>query len=177
MVVTKKGYKFMRIFSMIISVIAFVASISGCSSYPHQNWLEDDSLDKVAEERFDGIISALENKDKEAIKSMFSKQALEEIENLDESIAYIMNCYKGELKSVDKSLATDENLNGKNRKVTIKADYTVITDVETYNLFFIEISNTESPDENGLYMIWLSKESEKEKYQGNYGAGIYFPED
>ena len=171
MVVTKKGYKFMRIFSMIISVIAFVASLSGCSSYPHQNWLEDDSLDKVAEERFDGIISALENKDKEAIKSMFSKQALEEIENLDESIAYIMNCYKGE------SLATDENLNGKNRKVTIKADYTVITDVETYNLFFIEISNTESPDENGLYMIWLSKESEKEKYQGNYGAGIYFPED
>ena len=169
MVVTKKGYKFMRIFSMIISVIAFVASLSGCSSYP--------SLDKVAEERFDGIISALENKDKEAIKSMFSKQALEEIENLDESIAYIMNCYKGELKSVDKSLATDENLNGKNRKVTIKADYTVITDVETYNLFFIEISNTESPDENGLYMIWLSKESEKEKYQGNYGAGIYFPED
>ena len=111
MVVTKKGYKFMRIFSMIISVIAFVASLS-----------EDDSLDKVAEERFDGIISALENKDKEAIKSMFSKQALEEIENLDESIAYIMNCYKGELKSVDKSLATDENLNGKNRKVTIKAD-------------------------------------------------------
>ena len=159
MVVTKKGYKFMRIFSMIISVIAFVASLSGCSSYPHQNWLEDDSLDKVAEERFDGIISALE------------------IENLDESIAYIMNCYKGELKSVDKSLATDENFNGKNRKVTIKADYTVITDVETYNLFFIEISNTESPDENGLYMIWLSKESEKEKYQGNYGAGIYFPED
>ena len=79
MVVTKKGYKFMRIFSMIISVIAFVASLSGCSSYPHQNWLEDDSLDKVAEERFDGIISALENKDKEAIKSMFSKQALEEM--------------------------------------------------------------------------------------------------
>ena len=111
------------------------------------------------------------------IKSMFSKQALEEIENLDESIAYIMNCYKGELKSVDKSLATDENLNGKNRKVTIKADYTVITDEETYNLFFIEKSNTESPDENGLYMIWLSKESEKEKYQGNYGAGIHFPED
>ena len=108
---------------------------------------------------------------------MFSKQALEEIENLDESIAYIMNCYKGELKSVDKSLATDENLNGKNRKVTIKADYTVITDEETYNLFFIEKSNTESPDENGLYMIWLSKESEKEKYQGNYGAGIHFPED
>ena len=51
MVVTKKGYKFMRIFSMIISVIAFVASLSGCSSYPHQNWLEDDSLDKVAEEK------------------------------------------------------------------------------------------------------------------------------
>ena len=167
----------MRMLSSIIFAITLLFSLSGCSSYPHQSWLEDDSMDKMAEERFEGIISALENKDKEAIKSMFSKQALEEIENLNESIAYFINCYKGKLNSFDRALSTEENLSGKNKKVTIKADYTITTDMETYDLFFIEKSNTENLDEDGLYMIWFSKESEKKKCQGNYGAGIYFPEE
>ena len=30
-------------------------------------------------------------------------------------------------------------------------------------------------NENGLYLIWLSKDSEKDEYEGDYGAGVYFP--
>ena len=50
-----------------------------------------------------------------------------------------------------------------------------MTDLETYNLYFIEKYNSEDENENGLYLIWLSKDSEKDEYEGNYGAGIYFP--
>ncbi len=167
----------MRIISAVITAITLLFYFTGYSYYPHQSWLEDDNLDKIAEKRCEDIVSALENKDKEAIKSMFSKQALEEIENLDENITYAINYYKGNLKSSEGTTSTEENLNGKNKKVTIKADYTVTTDMETYNLFFIEKSNTENSDEDGLYLIQLARESEAEKVQGCLDAGIYVPKE
>ncbi len=177
MVTTKKGYSFMRILGAVISAITLLFSLSACSSYPHQNWLGDDSMDKIAKKRCTNIVSALTNNDKEAIKSMFSKQAIEEIENLDESITYAINYYKGKFKSLNGTISTEENLNGKNKKITIKADYTVTTDVETYSLFFVEKSNTENSDENGLYLFQLAKESEAEKVQGYLDAGIYVPKE
>jgi hypothetical protein len=121
------------------------------------------------------IVSALEKEDKEAIKSMFSKRALEEIDNIDENITYAINYYKGELKSLDGTISTDENRNGRNKKIAIKADYTITTDMETYSLFFIEKSNTENEDENGLYLIQFAKELDAEKVQGYLNAGIYVP--
>lgn len=165
----------MKILGSVISAITLLFSFSGCSSYPHQSWLDDDNFDKIAEKRCADIVSALEKKDKEAIKSMFSKRALEEIDNIDEDITYAISYYKGELKSLDGTISTDENLNRKNKKITIKADYTITTDVETYSLFFVEKSNTENEDENGVYLFQFAKESEAEKVQGYLNAGIYVP--
>ena len=42
-------------------------------------------------------------------------------------------------------------------------------------LFFIEKYDSEDAQENGLYLIWISKDSEKDKYEADYGAGIHFP--
>ena len=61
MVAVMKGHRFMKIVSVIISAIAFLFSLSGCSGYPHSSWLEDDSLDKLAEKRCEDIVAALEN--------------------------------------------------------------------------------------------------------------------
>ena len=60
MVAVMKGHRFMKIVSVIISAIAFLFSLSGCSGYPHSSWLEDDSLDKLAEKRCEDIVAALE---------------------------------------------------------------------------------------------------------------------
>ena len=167
MVAVMKGHRFMKIVSVIISAIAFLFSLSGCSGYPHSSWLEDDSLDKLAEKRCEDIVAALENKDSSAIKAMFSQKAIEEAEDLDDEIEYIIEHYEGSLKS----------FKGKSKKTTVKADYTVITDKQTYVLFFVEVSNTDDETENGIYRLWLSKESEKDAYYGHFDAGIYIPEE
>lgn len=177
MVAVMKGHKFMKIVSVIISAIAFLFSLSGCSGYPHSSWLEDDSLDKIAEKRCEDIVAALENKDSSAIKAMFSQKAIEEAEDLDDEIEYIIEHYEGSLKSFKGTTSTEENINGKSKKTTVKADYTVITDKQTYVLFFVEVSNTDDETENGIYRLWLSKESEKDAYYGHFDAGIYIPEE
>ena len=202
MVAVMKGHRFMKIVSVIISAIAFLFSLSGCSGYPHSSWLEDDSLDKIAEKRCEDIVAALENKDSSAIKAMFSQKAIEEAEDLDDEIEYIIEHYEGSLKSFKGTTSTEENINGKSKKTTVKADYTVITDKQTYVLFFVEVSNTDDETENGIYRLWLSnilffveklnsenaeeeglylfqlaKESDVEKVQGKLDAGIYIPEE
>ena len=45
MVAVMKGHKFMKIVSVIISAIAFLFSLSGCSGYPHSSW-ENGGMDK-----------------------------------------------------------------------------------------------------------------------------------
>ena len=165
----------MKLLSSIIYAIVLLFSSTGCSSYPHQSWLEDRSLDKIADDRATEIVTALENGDQVEIRSMFSKQALNEAEELDDNILSAIEYYKGNLVSSNGTLATEESQNGKRKTFIIRADYTISTDLETYNLYFIEKYNSEDENENGLYLIWISKDSEKDKYEGDYGAGIYFP--
>lgn len=157
------------------SIAVLLCSFTGCFSYPHQSWLEDRSLDKIAEDRVSEIVTALENKDQAAIRSMFSKQALNEAGELDEAILSAIEYYTGNFVSSDGTIATDESQNGKRKTFQIRADYTILTDLETYNLFFIEKYDSEDAQENGLYLIWISKDSEKDKYEADYGAGIHFP--
>ena len=40
----------MKLLSSIIYAIVLLFSSTGCSSYPHQSWLEDRSLDKIADD-------------------------------------------------------------------------------------------------------------------------------
>lgn len=75
----------MKRLNAVISAVVFLF-FTGCSSYPHQSWLEDKSLDKIADDRASEIVTVLENGDQAAIRSMFSNQALNETEELDDTI-------------------------------------------------------------------------------------------
>ena len=97
----------MKRLNAIIFTVVFLF-FTGCSSYPHQSWLEDRSLDKIAEDRVSEIVTALENEDQAAIRSMFSKQALNEAGELDEAILSAIEYYTGNFVSSDGTIATDE---------------------------------------------------------------------
>lgn len=104
------------------SIAVLLCSFTGCFSYPHQSWLEDRSLDKIAEDRVSEIVTALENEDQAAIRSMFSKQALNEAGELDEAILSAIEYYTGNFVSSDGTIATDESQNGKRKTFQIRAD-------------------------------------------------------
>ena len=89
----------MKILSVISSALTLVILLTGCSSLPI---IRDGGNDmKIAEETFNSIINALDNKDSEALKAMFSEKAKEEAIDLDEGIEYIINFYQGKMISTD----------------------------------------------------------------------------
>ena len=120
---------------------------------------------KIAETRLEEIINALENNAKEILKNMFSTNALEEADDIDNNIDYVMNFYKGTIISKEGSRqGLDSNSDGI-IKSELKGFYRVTTDKEKYIIFFIDqLVDTENTDNVGLYMLQIIKLEDREKY-------------
>jgi hypothetical protein len=136
---------------------------------------------QMADEKLKKIIAALESGNNEALKGMFSKRALAEATDIDDGIKYAIQFYHGKMISQDGALDVLTQKDGKENKKIIKAFYTVKTDNDTFIVFFIDqTENTVSPDEVGLFMLQVIKESDrKEQFdwggEKTYCAGVYRP--
>ncbi|WP_242954230.1 DUF5104 domain-containing protein [Clostridium puniceum] len=138
---------------------------------------------KVADTHLQKIIEALENKDKEGLKKMFSPNALKEANDIDGGIDYIMEFYKGKMKSRDKcTIPSTDLVEDGERKSELDCKYIVITNEDTYIVFFIDQKvDTKNLDNVGLYMLQIIKKSDREK-EFDWGgdktkcAGIYRPD-
>ena len=160
------------------TVIVLSLSITGCGSFRSELFARDDK--KIADTRFQEITEALENKDKEALKKLFSPNALKEAKEIDGSIDYIMNFYKEKLKSM-KGTQSGSGSNDHGKKTSeLNGFYRVTTDNDKYIIFFVD--NIKDTENVGLYMLQIIKESDREKYFDGGGdktrcAGIFIPSD
>lgn len=127
------------------------------------------------------IIEAINNKDKKLLESIFSEQALNEVENLDGDMDYLFDFVQGDIESWEKIVhgATYDSINNGNRLKTSMSWYYVYTDKQTCLLFFEEfIIDTEHAENVGVYMLQVIKAEDKDT-QFDFGgdatrcAGIY----
>ncbi|WP_160679953.1 DUF5104 domain-containing protein [Clostridium sp. C8-1-8] len=174
-----------RILSItIIFVMSLV--ISSCSIYkisknPVANRFSRDD-GKIADNSFQKIVEAIDKKDKEGLKKMFSAQALKETKDINDGIDYLMEFYKGKIVSNERALEVSESTNHGVDTSELKCFYTVTTDVDKYIVFFIDrIVDDKNPDNVGLYMVQIIKLSDRDK-EFDWGsntrcAGIYRPSD
>lgn len=135
------------------------------------------SKDEIVQE----ILYTLKNKDKEALKKMFSVSALKTAKNIDESIDYVMDFFDGEILSVDDDSNGGSSSNSDGIKV-VEDTYrcSVTTDNGKYLVFFIYISkDTFNCENEGLYMLQVINEenidTEYDIGQAIRCPGIYCP--
>ena len=136
----------------------------------------------IADDYCEEIIDALENQDTDELKSMFSTSALAEAEDIDEGLAYVMDFYQGETQSVDLAVATSESVDHGEKTIQLICSVDVTTEEEDYLVFFVYTDvDTENPDNIGLYMLQIMKQSDVEEqldWVGKpYIAGIWQPEE
>lgn len=171
---------------LFITIMALSLGLLSCSSVRSSmlrerlSELNASNDNKIADTRFQNIIEALEDKDKEGLKKIFSPNALEEAKDIYGSIDYILKFYKGNLISKDDGdgpVALDSKDDGE-RTSELQCMYEVTTDEDKYIVFFIDqLVDTKNPDNIGLYMLQIIKDSNKEK-EFDWGnktkcAGIY----
>lgn len=169
-----------RIMLMLLVLVSLLL-VSSC------NKLEDVSSgaegifvseDQKADERMEQIISALKDKDKEALKSLFSKKAIDEADDFDSETDSLFNFIQGDIESWESDgWASSESIEYGKKSLMIRFGFTIKTDKDTYDFFVIDYSvDTINPDNQGVYMLELIDnygERELESWQDRMRAGIY----
>lgn len=169
---------------LILLFLINILLLSSCSlGGSREEMLNRDNDDKKADARLEQVIEAIKNKDKDVLKSMFSKQALDETDDFDGSMDYLFDFFQGEVDSwkSNGSIVSETNNYGHKTK-EVKSFYNVDTDKQEYLFFLLEYTvDTDHPDNVGLYTLRVIKAEDKETQFGYWQdmkiAGIYKPEE
>lgn len=176
---------------IIISAITIFNMLFLCScSLGGLRMLNTDSDDEQKIARFEQVIEAIKNEDKDALKALFSKQATIDTDDFDGGVDDLFQFMQGEIDSWEKSVGgsvTKLKENGHEKK-EVDSYFYVTTNKQKY-FFLLEDCpvDTENPDNVGLYLLLIVKAEDEEKiyeddqkilYDGDKElspSGIYVP--
>jgi hypothetical protein len=136
----------------------------------------------IAADRLKAVLTAIEQKDGDALKSEFSEKALSEAEDIDGCIEYLFGLVKGDVVSWEEdTLGLSEKLRyGKISKM-IYVWYTLTTTEDTYTVFMVDYyKDTIDPDNQGLYALRIYRNTDAATQGGDSVSmripGVYKPE-
>lgn len=169
---------------IILLLIACMLFSTSCSiGDSRTDMLNKNSEAKISEVMLEKIFLLIKDKDNEAMKALFSKRALDEIQDFDSGANYLCSFFQGDVKSWEKfALSTDISIESGKKSVEIRTWYIVETDKDIYMFFIIDFTeDTINPDNAGLYTLRVIKAEDEEtqfsSWQDMEIAGIYKPEE
>ena len=137
------------------------------------------TTEQRADERMAQIMSAVQDKDNEALKALFSKKALGEATDIDNGIDYLFDFIQGNITSWERDAApADEKTDGGKKSLMIRFVINITTDKDEYQLFVIDYNlDTINPDNEGVYMLEIERAADGNisglSWQEKLCAGIY----
>ena len=131
--------------------------------------------------RMEEILTAIKDKDSNAIKLLFSKKAISESDNLDDGIKYLFDYIKGNIDSYEQThWDSDESREYGKKTLMIRFSVKISTDEDEYDLFVADFStDTINPDNEGVYMmkiIRMADKADQPPWIDILCAGIYRPD-
>lgn len=152
---------------IIFLIIASALLISVCSSVKNtvdgakSEITKNDKQPPEEKEYKDKVIAAMDDQNADALKALFSKNARDNIEDMDFKIALLLKRYKGKSKSVkyDRNypVVTEDKEKGIKR---IETYYVVKTDGGNIDFMYLQVvaKDDEDPDEIGISSMMYSPE-------------------
>ncbi|OPX45079.1 hypothetical protein CLHUN_09660 [Ruminiclostridium hungatei] len=181
----------MRKLTIISTLILGMLFLSSCSlGGLRTEMLNRDSDETKANARLEQVIEAIKSKDKDALKSLFSKKALEEAVDFDSSMNDFFDFFQGKVDSWEKPSGpkVSETNDYGHVKKEVSSYYYVNTDKQKYFFLLRDYPvDTDHPDNVGLYLLLVVKSEDEEKiwdgdqkilYDGDQKishVGIYIP--
>jgi len=124
--------------------------------------LGDNSM-QLADTRLQQIIDTISSNDQDALKAMFSEQALSEADDFDKELADLFSYIQGSIQSWKSTGAYTfpEKWNDGNHKKEAKSTYIITTNEQDYKIAVSEYTiDTANPDNVGLYSLCIVSEKD-----------------
>ena len=133
-----------------------------------------------ADKRMEQVISAISDKDMEALKSLFSKKALEEASSIDKEIDDLLNFIQGDIDSWERDGFSSDNRNRHDKKTEmLRSHYKIVTGEEEYYFFIVDYNkDTINSYNEGVYTIQATTWANRNNlgpWQDRLRAGVSLP--
>lgn len=167
--------------AIAVFVVCVTILLTGCSLLFNSS---ANKFDSDTDDMFEVILSAIDDRDSDTIKSLFSKGALARAKNIDDSIEYLFNLFDGEVVSWERG-ASSEGTSMKGNKLSSMSRiwYTVYTKNGKY-LFLLLIyeNNSLDPDlADGLFTLHAIDDANTDALWGSWQdmkfPGVYMPKE
>lgn len=162
--------KIIKFFNKVLASIILLLSLSSCKLFK--------SDDEIIKDNVMSFIKALENKNKEEVKSYFAKNKIKDIVNFDQSLDELFNYYQGKYMSYNyggsaKYKDSDYNF----RSINYQYPIDIKTDIEKYRMYFNwYIEYTTDKDMVGIWSFYIIKEKDDPNSTYSYwGDGLNTP--
>ena len=145
--------------------------------------LPSDNDRSIANTQFEQIVNACETQDRNALKALFSKKAISETPDIDESIVGLFNFFQGEVLSYDDwggpgtYAGKNDDGSGRNWK-KLRSSYDLETSKQKFR-FAIEtfVLDTANPENVGVSSLYIIKAEDSDlafayKGDGKWTTGI-----
>ena len=158
----------------ILLIIASVLLLSSCDRIKGNIFMSEE---KRADIRMEQIISAIKEKDRDSLKSLFSKKALAEADSIDGGMDCLFDWLQGDIVSWKREgLSSDKSIEQGKQSLMIRFSILINTNKDDFVIFVIDYNtDTINPDNEGVYMLETSKASysgEWDFWQNRMCAGI-----
>ena len=153
----------MRYLIIILLLVVSLAFFSSCKLGLRAIMFDDGGV--KADRRMEQIISAINDKDSEAVRSLFSKKTLDEADDIESEIHSLFDYLHGDIDSWERDGLSGGNTR-RDGKITNINRFSIIvnTDKEIYKIYVIDYSiDTINPENEGVYML--------EVYKSSYSGG------
>lgn len=144
------------------------------------------SEQQISDRMMEDIAAALDAGDADALKSLFSKAALEEATDIDQQISDLLEFYQGKKQSFEGDASSSTHTKyGEDIEKQLIGQYLLITDKESYRVIYdYNVIDKENPDTVGLSQLEvvpdeLYQEDDFDFLCGNEGyegPGVYMQE-
>jgi len=141
-----------------------IGIMTGCtvaSSRGEYMMMQNDSDKEKANAVMEPLVEALEEKDVESVKELFSTYAFENSDNLEEKIGELMDYYPGYDGEYEVTVSTEEYMNRGVGWYVLYAHYHLTKDDKPYEIMLTILSREDrEPDKIGLYSIQVMESEE-----------------
>ena len=169
--------KLLILIILLISMILSSCSIGGSEMFSRFGRFYNNNDHEVANSKLEEVLSAIQNKDKKALKSLFAKNALSEVENFDDNAETLFGYYEGNYTSYDDwgAVMSSGEIKYGNKITGLCPTYDIVTDKGNYRATMKIISvDTNDSDNVGVWSIYFIKAENDDDLSCAYWGDLKF---
>ena len=170
----------MKKLSLLFSIFILTFTLSSCSiGEVSMNSFSTDNR-KIANEQFDKILLAVESQDSMALKGLFSKNAIDSSEKLNDEINNLFDYFQVEVIAYDDwggpNTETAKNYDGNGHSwQTLRSTYNVETSGGMYQIAILTYVKDTNSNNIGINSLYITKADDTEKGFAYWGDGNWTP--